>query len=397
MPSGAARALLCTLALSRFAPSSSSLAVGAYLPDYAHYRPSPYTFSASSLAPIAPRLSTIELFVYYFCPPPGTSPMPYWSVPPYGSCTDATAFELMSVEPADGAYLATLTGFKAANPALKVLISVGGWNFPSAYFSALAASPAGRATFAASAAALLASTNADGISLDWESPCSDSREADVEISCSEFHVVSDAGGRCPDDTANVALLVAALRAALGPAHVVSLATQASRRLEDEMNVTALAEISDWLDLMTYDYSVSDVPAAGGLAPNAPLYTPSDPATLQMSINYTVQNYLAAGVAPGKIRVGIPLYGHAWFAPGLTDWAAFGAPSQQQGACCGPFASTNGAQPGLGAQQCGTMMYSELMAAAPTLVAHDNETASTITYFAAAGADGGHTAAGTWVR
>ena len=143
-------------------------------------------------------------------------------------------------------------------------------------------------------------------------------------------------------------------------------------------------------------SVSDIAAPGPLAPNAPLYTPADPAVLQMSINYTVQNYLAAGVPAAKIRVGIPLYGHAWYSPSLTIWAAFGGPSAAQGLCCGPFAATGGAQPGLGAQQCGTMMFSELVAAAPALTAFDNATQSDIAYFAAPGADGGHTAAGTWV-
>ena len=391
------RALASAALLSVALPRTSAFTLGSYLPDYAHYRPSPYTFAAADLAPIIGRLDDVALFVYYFCPPPGTAPMPYWAVAPYGSCTDATAFTLMSVEPADPAYLATLVSFKAQRPSLKVIISVGGWNFPSAYFSALAASPAGRAAFVASAVALLQATGVDGLSLDWEAPCSAPRTAEVEISCTEFQQVADAGGRCPDDTLNVALLVDELRAGLPAGAVISLATQASRQLELEMNVTALAAAADWLDLMSYDYTVSDVAAPGPLAPNAPLFTPADPAVLQLSINASVMNYLAAGVPASKIRVGIPLYGHAWFSPDLgANWAAFGGPSATQGLCCGVFAATGGAQPGLGAQQCGTMMYSELLAAAPALTHYDNATASDVAYFDAAGADGGHTAAGTWV-
>lgn len=384
------------LAASCAARCAAAFSVGSYLPDYAHYRAPPYAFGAGDLAPIVPRLDDVALFVYYFCPPPGTTPMPYWAVAPYGACTDATAFQLMSVEPADPQYIATLVGYKAQRPSLRVLLSVGGYNFPSAYFSALAASPAGRAAFVASAAALLAATGVDGFSLDWESPCSVPRTADVEISCTEFREVADAGGHCPDDTVNIALLVDALRAGLPAGATISLATQASRALELDMNVSALAAVADWLDCMTYDYSVSDVASPGPLAPNAPLFTPADPAVLQMSINYTVNNYLAAGVPASKIRVGIPIYGHAWYSPGLTNWAGFGGPSTTQGLCCGVFAATGGAQPGLGAQQCGTMMYSELVAAAPSLTHYDNATASDIAYFATPGADGGHTAAGTWV-
>ena len=161
----------------------------------------------------------------------------------------------MSVEPSDVPFLQTIVGFKASNPGLRLLIAVGGWNFASSYFSALAASPTGRATFAASAAALLRATGADGVALDWEAPCSAPREADVEISCTDFRVGHDAGGRCPDDTDNLPLLVKALRDALPPSALVTLATQASRQLELEMNVSVIAAEADWLDVMTYDYTV----------------------------------------------------------------------------------------------------------------------------------------------
>ena len=62
----------------------------AYVTDWAHYRPSPYTWSVSNLAPIANRLDVVMFSFIYFCPPAGTSPMPYWASAPYGSCTDAS-------------------------------------------------------------------------------------------------------------------------------------------------------------------------------------------------------------------------------------------------------------------------------------------------------------------
>jgi len=53
--------------------------------------------------------------------------MPYWAQPPYGSCTDATAFQIMSVEPRDASFFASIKGFQAQNPSLKsFILSIGG-------------------------------------------------------------------------------------------------------------------------------------------------------------------------------------------------------------------------------------------------------------------------------
>ena len=93
--------------------------------------------------------------------------MPYWSVPPYGSCTDATAYQLLSVDPKDASFLATITGFKATQPDLKVLLSIGGWNFASNYFSQMAATAATRAIFVASVKQWMTQYNADGVDIDW--------------------------------------------------------------------------------------------------------------------------------------------------------------------------------------------------------------------------------------
>lgn len=76
----------------------------------------------------------------------------------------------MSVESKDAQYLPIVTGYKAQNPRLKVILSIGGWNFPSGYFSAMVATAASRAKFIASVKRWLTEKNADGIDLDWESP-----------------------------------------------------------------------------------------------------------------------------------------------------------------------------------------------------------------------------------
>lgn len=393
-------ASLAALAGTAAAAANTSLLLGAYATNWAQYHAAPYSWQPSMLSPIVPMLDEVNYAFIYFCPPPGTTPMPYWALPPYGSCSDATAYQLMSVDPHDAGFLATITGFKSTNPSLKLILSVGGWNFPSAYFSQMAATATSRATFIQSAAQWMQQYGADGVELDWEEPCSPPRSDPVEITCTDFQTVADAGGSCPQDTANIVSLFRELRAALGPSAIITVASQAARALEKEMAVSQLAAFVTRFHVMSYDYAVSDVTAVNGTSPNAPLYTPPD-APVQMSVNDTVVSYLQAGVPASKIMVGVALYGHTWYVPGLagTAWQRYGQTPQIQGQCCGPFASTYGAKPGLGASQCGTMMYSELVAAlgsgGAAATYYSNETACDIAYFSAQGADG-YTAPGTWV-
>merc|ERR1712118_441436 len=131
------------------------------------------------------------------------------------------------------------------------------------------------------------------------------------------------------------------------------------------------------NIMNYDYVVSDVPDGATMSPNAPLYTPSASGTAQMSIDYTIQGYLAEGVPPEKIMVGVPFYGHTWYASGMSNWQSFGGQGSIQGECCGPFKQTYGAKPGKACAQCGVMMYSDIM------------------YCSSAGRDS-YTEAGTWI-
>jgi chitinase len=259
----------------------------------------------------------------------------------------------------------------------------------------MAATPATRAIFVASVKAWIAQYSLDGVDIDWEYPCSSPRSDPVEISCTDFDTVNDAGGSCPQDTANIVSLFTDLRASLGAGARITVASQAAKPLEIEMAIAALDPLVDGFHLMTYDYAVSDITGAVALSPNAPLYTPTAPNTVAMSVSYTVQNYLAAGIEPSKISVGIAMYGHTYYAPGLANWSGFGAPAQSSGFCCGPLKPTMGGQPGPAAGQCGTYMYSEIVASLPANAAYDNETQSDIAYFPTEGGDA-YTPAGTWI-
>ena len=72
------------------------------------------------LSPIAPKTDAFYYGFAYFCPPKGTSPMPYWATAPFGSCTDESEFSLMTVETKDPQFISAITAYKKVNPKLKV-------------------------------------------------------------------------------------------------------------------------------------------------------------------------------------------------------------------------------------------------------------------------------------
>jgi spore germination protein YaaH len=95
-------------------------------------------------------------------------------------------------------------------------------------------------------------------------------------------------------------LASALRGAL-PGAEVSMATPAV----DWSNAFDLAELSkicDYLVLMGYDYHWSSAPTAGPVAPLA---------GESYNVTRSVDTYLAVGVAPEKLLLGVPWYGYDW--------------------------------------------------------------------------------------
>jgi len=372
----------------------NKMTFGAYFANWAQYHAGQYKYTADKLSPIAGKVDDILYSFIYFCPPAGTSPMPYWAKAPYGHCDDSTEYQFLSVEPKDNTFMPAIARMHP-----KLIISVGGWNFPSAYFSKMVADSSARQKFISSAKSWISKYNADGIDIDWEYPCSEPRDDPVKITCELFRTVHDDGGKCPDDTNNLPTFLKELKAGIGSDKLVTIASQASIVHADQMNLVESSKHIDYWNVMSYDYSVSDIAGDGGshFNPNCPLYNPTGPDTAQMSVNYTIQHYLSVGVKPEQIRVGIPFYGHTWYAPSKSgdDWKTWGGKAEVQGKCCGPFKSTYGGMYGKGCQQCGTMMFSETEAAKPQDKYFDPLTHSDIAYFSSAGADS-HTDKGIWL-
>lgn len=190
------------------------------------------------------------------------------------------------------------------NPNLKVLLSVGGWGARG--FSGAAATKETRAVFIQSVQEIIEKYGLDGIDLDWEYP------------------VNGAWGLVesqPTDRANFTALLKELRAALGHKKLLTIAVGANAESPKRwVDVKAIAPSLDYINLMTYDM------AYGTQYFNSNLYDstkwPTVAAADKYSADFVVNNYLAAGLKPSQMNLGIGFYGRVpkrAVEPGI-DWS-----------------------------------------------------------------------------
>jgi len=185
---------------------------------------------------------------------------------------------------------------KRKHPHLRTLISIGGWG-GSGGFSDAALTDASRAKFARSCAAFVARYDFDGVDVDWEFP---------------VHGGKDPGSGRPEDKRNFTLLLQSLRAALdkqgeteGRRYLLTFAAPAGAQNYAHLELDQVHLHVDWINLMTYDYAGAWSKTTGF---NAPLF---EPAPGRPCVDATVRAYLAAGVPPEKIVLGVPFYGVAF--------------------------------------------------------------------------------------
>jgi len=297
------RVLACSLVAGLASAASFSYPiVGTYFPNWAQYRPSPFTFTPSSLSSIISKVNVIWYAFAYFCPD-SSMVQPYW-VTQLGLCQGKQPFQLTYVEQNDPSYYSQLVAMKSQNSNLKVILSVGGWNFPSNFFSVMVASSANRQTFINSCLSYMQQYRLDGIDLDWEYPCSPARTDPVEITCTDFQTTQDAGGgSCSSDKANLLELVKEMRTAFGSNYLITIAGQADMaKVNAGFDVVGMSQYVDLWNLMTYDFTVSDIPDSSYTAPNQPLYAPKSAQQVsQLSTSQTILGYINLGVDPKKIK------------------------------------------------------------------------------------------------
>ncbi|KAF6817743.1 class v chitinase 1 [Colletotrichum sojae] len=182
---------------------------------------------------------------------------------------------------------------KMANPYMKVILSIGGYNW-SPKFVPVAADDKLRANFVSSAVKLVADHGFDGLDVDWEYP------------------------NTTETNANCVKLLAELRTGLddyskkhagGYHFTLGFAAPAGPQNYAAFDHRAMDRSLDFWSLMAFDFAG---PWENTTGHQSNVYvSKKNPLSTRASIEKALADYNRAGVASRKINLGMPLYGRAF--------------------------------------------------------------------------------------
>jgi len=188
-----------------------------------------------------------------------------------------------------------LNELKKVNPALRVVISIGGWTWSGKFSDAVLTDTARRA-FAASAADIVGKYDLDGVDIDWEYPGRPGLEGNIYR---------------PDDKQNYTLMFRDIRHSLdslskltGKKYLVSTAAGGFATYLDNTEMGKAAQYLDYINLMTYDFSGIVAGHHTNLY-HTKLYNAKDYA------DNAVKAFIAAGVPANKLVMGLAFYGRVY--------------------------------------------------------------------------------------
>lgn len=221
-------------------------------------------------------------------------------------------------------YLHLLPQLRQWNPALRIVLSVGGWGADG--FSDMAMTEAGRRSFAQSCLDAVEAYHLDGIDIDWEYPCNDAAG-----------IAAD-----PRDKENFTALLRTLREFLGETRIVSIAVGASHRCVQDTEMDKVAGIVDYVQLMTYDM------VDGNRAGHHAALGASKGDTSGLNTRDVVEDYHRAGVPYQKLIVGVAFYGRhfevtSYTNNGLLQPSGGGIPGPSYGEITEAYLRENGFQ------------------------------------------------------
>uniref|UniRef100_A0A0D6QW66 GH18 domain-containing protein n=1 Tax=Araucaria cunninghamii TaxID=56994 RepID=A0A0D6QW66_ARACU len=197
-----------------------------------------------------------------------------------------------------GEFTSTL---QKSNPSVKTLISIGGGNSKASTFAAMAGDSSLRKTFIDSSIALARQYSFHGLDLDWEYP---DTVADTQNWGQLISEWKDAAEQDAQTSGNTRLLLTAAVYFSNKFFVSDVVR--------EYPITSISNNLDWVNIMTYDFTSPSRQNKTG--EHAALYDPNS----KFSTSYGVESWLAAGLSPQKVVVGMPIYGYSWLLKSDND-------------------------------------------------------------------------------
>ncbi|PLB41035.1 glycoside hydrolase family 18 protein [Aspergillus candidus] len=182
---------------------------------------------------------------------------------------------------------------KKRNRNLKVMLSIGGWDF-SQHFVGPASSESGRKRFAETAVKLMGDMGMDGLDVDWEYPLNDQEGENMlqllRATRQELDKYAQANAK-------------------GEHFLLSVATAAGPTRYKVLDLKAISEVADFINLMAYDYALKEDTTAAHTANINPSL--ANPLSTPFNTEQAIAAYIDAGVPPSQISLGIPLYGRSF--------------------------------------------------------------------------------------